>query len=60
MFFYPTIFRASSSKITLVDLSKNKLEKNQWISNILKSEIDQCLENKEQALIFLNRRDIRP
>ena len=47
-------------KITLVDLSKNKLEKNQWISNILKSEIDQCLENKEQALIFLNRRGYSP
>ncbi len=47
-------------QISLVDLSKDKLEKNQWISNILKSEIENCLSNKEQALIFLNRRGYSP
>jgi len=47
-------------KISLVDLSKNKLEKNQWISALLKTQIDNCLTNKEQALIFLNRRGYSP
>ena len=47
-------------QISLVDLSKHKLEKNQWISSILKSEIENCLSNKEQALIFLNRRGYSP
>mgnify|MGYP003298669564 FL=1 len=47
-------------QISLVDLSKNKLEKNQWISNLLKNEIENCLSNKEQALIFLNRRGYSP
>ena len=46
--------------ISLVDLSKNKLEKNQWISALLKTQIDNCLTNKEQALIFLNRRGYSP
>ena len=47
-------------QISLVDLSKHKLEKNQWISSILKNEIANCLSNKEQALIFLNRRGYSP
>ncbi len=47
-------------KISLVDLSKNKLEKNKWISELLKTEINNCLLNKEQALIFLNRRGYSP
>ena len=47
-------------QISLVDLSKHKLEKNQWISSILKNEIENCLSNKEQALIFLNRRGYSP
>ena len=47
-------------QINLVDLSKNKLEKNQWISALLKKEIEKCLSNKEQALIFLNRRGYSP
>ena len=47
-------------QISLVDLSKHKLEKNQWISSVLKNEIENCLSNKEQALIFLNRRGYSP
>ena len=47
-------------QISLVDLSKNKLEKNQWISTLLKKEVEKCLSNKEQALIFLNRRGYSP
>nr|MBT6355099.1 primosomal protein N' [Pelagibacteraceae bacterium] len=47
-------------EISLVDLSKNKLEKNQWISSLLKKEIENCLSNQEQALIFLNRRGYSP
>ena len=47
-------------EISLVDLSKNKLEINQWISPLLKIKIEECLSNKEQALIFLNRRGYSP
>ena len=47
-------------EISLVDLTKNKLEKNQWISSLLKKEIENCLSNQEQALIFLNRRGYSP
>ena len=47
-------------EISLVDLSKNKLEKNKWISSVLKMQIENCLANKEQALIFLNRRGYSP
>ena len=47
-------------EIFLVDLSKNKLERNKWISSLLKAQIENCLENKEQALIFLNRRGYAP
>ena len=47
-------------EIFLVDLSKNKLERNKWISSLLKAQIENCLENKEQALIFLNRRGYSP
>ncbi len=47
-------------EISLVDLSKNKLEKDKWISSLLNIEIKTCLDNKEQALIFLNRRGYSP
>ena len=46
--------------IELIDLQKNKLEKNKWISNIIHEELKKCLEKKEQALLFLNRRGYSP
>ena len=46
--------------IELIDLKKNKLEKNQWISNKIFKELENCLNRKEQALLFLNRRGYAP
>ena len=46
--------------VQLVDLSKNKLEKNIWLSEIIKKEIKSCLSKNEQVLIFLNRRGYSP
>ncbi len=46
--------------IELVDLQKNKLEKNKWISNTIFLELEKCLKRNEQALLFLNRRGYSP
>ena len=46
--------------VELIDLTKNKLDKNNWISSIIFKELTNCLEKKEQALIFLNRRGYSP
>ncbi len=47
-------------KISLVDLKKEKLAKNNWISKSVLLEIKKCMENDKQALIFLNRRGYSP
>ena len=47
-------------EISLVNLTSNKLEKDKWISKSITKEISKCLENNEQALIFLNRRGYSP
>ena len=44
----------------MIDLNKNKLEKNKWISNKIYEELQSCLIKKEQALLFLNRRGYSP
>ena len=46
--------------ISLIDLSLNKLEKDRWVSNKIIEEIKICIQNEEQALIFLNRRGYSP
>ena len=46
--------------IELIDLQKNKLEKDKWISNKIYEELKNCLIKKEQALLFLNRRGYSP
>ena len=46
--------------IALVDLQKNKLKNNKWISNTIFLELEKCLKRKEQALLFLNRRGYSP
>ncbi|MDC2979294.1 primosomal protein N' [Pelagibacteraceae bacterium] len=46
--------------ISLIDLSLNKLEKDRWVSNKIVEEIKICIQNEEQALIFLNRRGYSP
>jgi primosomal protein N' (replication factor Y) len=46
--------------IELINMQENKLEKNKWISNQVYNEVKKCLEKKEQALLFLNRRGYSP
>ena len=47
-------------EISLINLTKDKLEKDKWISKSITEEISKCLDNNEQALIFLNRRGYSP
>ncbi len=47
-------------QISLINLTKEKLEKDKWISKSIIEEISKCLDNYEQALIFLNRRGYSP
>jgi len=46
--------------VELIDLTKNKLGKNTWISSLMTKEIQKCLDKQEQALVFLNRRGYSP
>ncbi len=46
--------------IELIDLTKNKLAKDKWISNKIYEELKNCLVKNEQALLFLNRRGYSP
>ena len=46
--------------IELIDLKKEKLEKNKWISNKILSQIQDCVHGNRQALLFLNRRGYSP
>ncbi|MDC3021953.1 primosomal protein N' [Pelagibacteraceae bacterium] len=47
-------------EISIIDLNKDKLDKDKWISQSIIDSISQCLDNKEQTLIFLNRRGYSP
>ncbi len=47
-------------EISLVNLNLDKIDKDKWISKKITNEISKCLENKEQVLIFLNRRGYSP
>ena len=47
-------------KFQLVDLSKNKPEKNKWIANATIEIAKEYLKNGEQVLFFLNRRGYSP
>ena len=46
--------------IELVDLTKRKLDKSKWVSQLIIKELNKCLEKKQQALIFLNKRGYSP
>jgi primosomal protein N' (replication factor Y) (superfamily II helicase) len=43
-------------EITIVPMRTARSRKNFWISKELETALTQCIERKEQALIFLNRR----
>jgi len=48
------------SRIHLINLQKEKLNKNIWISEKIINAISSCLNNNKQSLIFLNRRGYAP
>ena len=47
-------------KIQIVDMKKEKLAKDRWISNVLSENIEIALKNKRQALLFINKRGFAP
>ncbi|MBI29219.1 MAG: Primosomal protein N' [Alphaproteobacteria bacterium MarineAlpha5_Bin11] len=51
---------ADLPKIDLINLKKENLPTNSWISKIIIENISNCLKNDEQSLIFLNRRGYAP
>ena len=46
--------------IHLLDMRREKLEKNTWISPRLRAHVAEALARKEQALLFMNRRGYAP
>ena len=46
--------------MSLVDLRSNTPEKGQWLSPVLEKALVETFENKEQSLLFLNRRGYAP
>lgn len=51
---------AAMPHITAIDLRKEKLPADRWISETLRVEIQKNLERGEQTLLFLNRRGYAP
>ena len=46
--------------IKLIDMRKEKLSSNQWLSDEAIESIKNALKNKEQSLLFINRRGFSP
>ena len=53
-------FKNQKTQIHLIDMKKEKMEKNFYISQNLKNEIANSLAHKKQSLLFLNRRGYAP
>jgi len=51
---------AALPDIKLIDLKANTPERGKWISTVLTNEIKSKLDNREQSLLFLNRRGYAP
>jgi len=51
---------ASLPDIEAIDLRKSPPEKGKWLSPILVRAVEETLDNKQQALLFLNRRGYAP
>ena len=51
---------AALPDIKLIDLKTNTPERGKWISSVLTNEIKSKLDNREQSLLFLNRRGYAP
>lgn len=46
--------------IKIIDMSKESLNKHQWLSHLLRVQLKETLEAKKQSLLFLNRRGYSP
>ena len=46
--------------IKIINMKKEKLQKNQWISETLRNAILENLKNKKQSLLFINKRGYAP
>lgn len=53
-------FNEQISEINIIDLRREKLDKDNFISHDLKNEIVKNLERGQQSLLFLNRRGYAP
>lgn len=57
----PTRYKnASMPDIHIIDMKKNKKERHHWISETLINALAKNLANKNQSLLFLNRRGYAP
>ena len=52
--------QATLPRLSAVDLRRENLNSNEWISASLSRSITECLNNGEQSLLFLNRRGYSP
>ena len=52
--------QATLPSLLAIDLRKEKLKSDEWISVSLKESVTECLNNNEQSLLFLNRRGYSP
>ena len=52
--------QATLPSLLAIDLRKEKLKSDEWISTSLKESVAECLNNKDQSLLFLNRRGYSP
>ena len=55
-----TCNKLSLPKISIVDMQKEKLPSNRWIAKESINAITRALENKEQVLLYINRRGYSP
>jgi len=51
---------SSQPEFEIIDLKTEKLKKDSYISTKLKERISECLDKKQQTLLFINRRGYAP
>ncbi len=53
-------FNQEENEIFIVNMKKEKLKKDQWLSDRLIKEISQTLKKKQQTLLYINKRGYAP
>ncbi len=51
---------ATLPNLSAIDLRNENLKSDEWISDRLEKSISECLKNRQQTLLFLNRRGYSP